>query len=151
MAPRHPTLSFRAHGGAEQLKFRDPLRAHELAGRLAHLTNEVGRSPVSVMHVCGSHEQAIAKFGLRAAFPPDLNVIMGPGCPVCITDQPEIDEAGALAGEGVRIATYGDRVRVPGPAGSLADAQARGARVDVVYSVAQAVDLARTAADEIVF
>ena len=80
---------------------------------------------VSVMHVCGSHEQAIAKFGLRASLPDDLNVIMGPGCPVCITDQPEIDEAVALAQDGVRIATYGDMVRVPGTAGSLADAQAR--------------------------
>src|SRR4029453_14785829 len=121
MAPRHPTLSFRAHGGAEQLKFRDPLRAHELAGRLAHLTNEVGRSPVSVMHVCGSHEQAIAKFGLRATFPPNLNVIMGPGCPVCITDIPEVDEGVALAGQGVRIATYGDMLKVPGTVRSLSD------------------------------
>ena len=49
------------------------------------------------MHVCGSHEQAIARFGLRARFPKDLNVIMGPGCPVCITDLPEVDEGVALA------------------------------------------------------
>ena len=76
---------------------------------------------------------------------------MGPGCPVCITDLPEIDEAIALADQGVRIATYGDMVRVPGTAGSLADAQARGARIDTVYSVAQAVDLARAASDEVVF
>ena len=60
---------------------------------------------------------------------------MGPGCPVCITDQPEVDEAVALARQGVRIATYGDMVRVPGTAASLADAQAEGARVDVVYSI----------------
>jgi hydrogenase expression/formation protein HypD len=103
------------------------------------------------MHVCGSHEQAIAKFGLRAALPRDLNVIMGPGCPVCITDMPEIDEGVALALQGVRIATYGDMLRVPGTAGSLADAQAAGARVDTVYSVAQAVDLARATSEEVVF
>src|SRR6266700_5999134 len=129
------------------LEFRDPARARELTGATA----QVGRSPVSVMHVCGSHEQAIARFGLRAVFPPDLNVIMGPGCPVCITDQPEIDEAVALAQQGVRIATYGDMLRVPGTAGSLSDAKARGACVDVVYSVAQAVELARATSDEIVF
>ena len=74
------------------LEFRDKRQAHALGEALARATARIGRSPVSVMHVCGSHEQAIAKFGLRASFPPDLNVIMGPGCPVCITDQPEIDD-----------------------------------------------------------
>jgi len=103
------------------------------------------------MHVCGSHEQAIARFGLRSAFPRGLDVIMGPGCPVCVTDQPEIDEAVALARQGVRVTTYGDMLRVPGTAGSLADAQAAGARLDVVYSVAQAVELARETDEEVVF
>jgi hydrogenase expression/formation protein HypD len=133
------------------LEFRDPARARSLGDALARVTQAIGRSPISVMHVCGSHEQAIAKFGLRTAFPRDLQVIMGPGCPVCITDLPEIDEAYALALQGVRIATYGDMLRVPGTAGSLADAKAGGARVDVVYSVAQAVDLARTIRDDLVF
>jgi len=132
------------------LEFRDPARARALADLLARTTGQIGRE-VSVMHVCGSHEQAIAKFGLRAVFPPALNVIMGPGCPVCITDLPEIDEAIALAQQGVRIATYGDMVRVPGTAGSLADAQARGGRIDTVYSVAQAIDLAKRVKDEVVF
>src|ERR1043165_9795056 len=104
-----------------QLEFRDPVRAKALADALVRTKAQVGRVPVSVMHVCGSHEQAIAKFGLRAVFPRGLNVIMGPGCPVCITDQPEVAEAVALAQAGVRIATYGDMLRVPGPSGSLAD------------------------------
>jgi hydrogenase expression/formation protein HypD len=133
------------------LEFRDPVRARALAGALARATEQVGRAPVSVMHVCGSHEQAIAKFGLRTAFPSGLNVIMGPGCPVCVTDLPEIDEAVALASQGVRIATYGDMMRVPGTAGSLADAHARGASIDTVYGVTQAVDLARATTDEVVF
>jgi hydrogenase expression/formation protein HypD len=133
------------------LEFRDPVRARALREALARETAAIGRAPVSVMHVCGSHEQAIAKFGLRASFPSELNVIMGPGCPVCITDQPEIDEAVALARQGVRIATYGDMVRVPGTAGSLADAQAAGASIDVVYSVAQAVERARDLKGPLVF
>ncbi len=136
---------------AAPLEFRDPARARALAEALARATAQIGRAPVSVMHVCGSHEQAIAKFGLRAVFPADLDVIMGPGCPVCITDLPEIDEAVALALQGVRIATYGDMLRVPGTAGSLADARAAGARIEVVYSVAQAVELARQQTDDIVF
>ncbi len=126
---------------SSQLKFRDPERARALSGALERLLAEMGR-PVSMMHVCGSHEQAIARFGLRAAFPKDLNVIMGPGCPVCVTDCPEIDEAVALAKQGHLVATYGDMLRVPGTVKSLADAAAEGGRVESVYSVTQAVELA---------
>src|SRR5512145_3355843 len=127
-----------SQGPFAQLKFRDPVRARALSETLARLTADIGRSPVSVMHVCGSHEQAIARFGLRATFPRNLNVIMGPGCPVCITDTPEVDEGVALAAQGVRVMTYGDMVRVPGSVKSLADAQAEGGKVDIVYSVSQA-------------
>ena len=83
-----------------QLKFRDPERARGLREALDRLVHQADHAPVSVMHVCGSHEQAIAKFGLRAAFPLDLQVIMGPGCPVCVTDVPEVDEAVAHPGVG---------------------------------------------------
>ncbi|HEY6110543.1 MAG TPA: hydrogenase formation protein HypD [Gemmatimonadales bacterium] len=137
--------------GASELRFRDPAKAQALSAALARVTAEVGRKPVSVMHVCGSHEQSIAKFGLRAILPRDLNVIMGPGCPVCVTDVPEVDEAIVLAQDGVRIATYGDMLKVPGSVYSLADAQARGARVDVVYSAAQAAELARDTTEDVVF
>ncbi len=134
-----------------ELKFRDPARARAMVDALTRLTADIGRAPVSVMHVCGSHEQAIAKFGLRAVFPRALNVIMGPGCPVCITDTPEVDEGVVLARQGVHIATYGDMVRVPGTAMSLADAQAEGAKIHVIYSAAQAVDLARSMTENVVF
>jgi hydrogenase expression/formation protein HypD len=111
----------------------------------------IGRERISVMHVCGSHEQSIAKFGLRSILPRRLNVIMGPGCPVCVTDVPEVDEAVVLAQDGKIIATYGDMLKVPGTAGSLADVQAAGARVEVVYSAVQAVELARDTTEEVVF
>ncbi|OFW05188.1 MAG: hydrogenase formation protein HypD [Acidobacteria bacterium RIFCSPLOWO2_02_FULL_68_18] len=137
--------------GLTELKFRDPGRARALAGTLARVVGDIGRDRVSVMHVCGSHEQAIARFGLRAALPRTLDVIMGPGCPVCITDVPEVDEGVALARQGVRVATYGDMLKVPGTSMSLADAQAEGARVEVVYSVAQAVDAARRSDEPLVF
>jgi len=134
-----------------QLKFRDPVRARALRDTLERLVEQADHAPVSIMHVCGSHEQAIAKFGLRAAFPEELQVIMGPGCPVCVTDVPEVDEAVALAKQGVRVASYGDMLRVPGTSQSLADAKAEGAKVDVVYSVTQAVELAKTHDEEVVF
>ena len=135
----------------DPLTFRDPGRARALASALARVTREVGRRPVAVMHVCGSHEQAIARFGLRAVFPGELDVIMGPGCPVCITDVPEVDEAIALARQGVHIATYGDMLRVPGSSRSLADAHAEGGHIHVVYSIRQAIELAESIADDVVF
>src|SRR3954470_23216264 len=130
-----------------ELKFRDPARAAALTAALQRAAHR----PMSVMHVCGSHEQAIARFGLRAAFPKQLDVIMGPGCPVCITDTPEVDEGVALALQGVRVATYGDMLKVPGSSRSLADARAEGGRVEVVYGVSEAVRLARDTDEEIVF
>ncbi len=134
-----------------QLKFRDPERARRLAHALDLAVKDLGR-PVALMHVCGSHEQAIARFGLRTLFPKDLNVIMGPGCPVCVTDCPEIDEAVALARQGVRIASYGDMLRVPGTSRSLADAAAEGGKIDAVYSVTQALEIARAhPGEEVVF
>ncbi len=132
---------------AGELKFRDPARARALADALRRNVDAIGRE-VAVMHVCGSHEQAIARFGLRAILPPALRLIMGPGCPVCVTDGPEVDEAVALARQGVRVCTYGDMLRLPGTSRSLADAQAEGGQVEVVYSVSQAVEMASRHVDE---
>lgn len=129
------------------LQFRDPETARELSERLATLMDDIGH-PVNVMHVCGSHEQAIAKFGLRSVLPEGLSVRMGPGCPVCVTDMPEVDEAVTLAEDGHIVATYGDMFRVPGTEKSLAEAKADGARVEVVYSASQAVELAEANPDE---
>ncbi|MFB6153896.1 MAG: hydrogenase formation protein HypD [Halodesulfurarchaeum sp.] len=131
----------------DTLKFRDPDTAEELTDRLEALMADID-DPVNIMHVCGSHEQAIAKFGLRSILPDGLGVRMGPGCPVCVTNMPEVDEAVTLAEDGKVVATYGDMFRVPGTAKSLADAKADGARVEVVYSASEAADLAREEPDE---
>ena len=135
---------------SEPLQFRDPQLARSMAATLERVVGEIGRN-VAVMHVCGSHEQAIAKFGLRSLFPKQLDVIMGPGCPVCVTDTPEVDEGVLLARQGVCIATFGDMVKVPGTVQSLADAQAAGGNIEIVYSPKQAVDLARKTKEEVVF
>lgn len=130
-------------GETREIKFRDPELAAALGRNLNALVDEIGRSPITLMHVCGSHEQAIAKYGLRARFPKALDVIMGPGCPVCVTDAPEVDEGVELARQGVHVATFGDMLRVPGTRLSLADAQAEGHKVYVVYSAAQVVKMAK--------
>ncbi len=105
------------------------------------------------MEVCGTHTMNIARSGLRSLLPEGLELISGPGCPVCVTDQAYIDAAVSLAQrDDVTIATYGDMVRVPGMDGSLADARADGADVRVVYSARRAVELAEANPDrQVVF
>lgn len=102
-----------------------------------------GRPQLRLMEVCGSHTMAIFRAGLRAMIPPNLELLSGPGCPVCVTAQGYIDSAIALALRGVEICTYGDMLRVPGEDGSLALARARGAKVRVVYSARDALLLAK--------
>ncbi len=134
--------------GEARLEFRSRETVRELAQRLESVVATIDHKPVAVMHVCGSHEQAIAKFGLRSQFPENLDVIMGPGCPVCVTDVPEVDEAVVLARQGVHIASFGDMLRVPGSVQSLTDAQSDGANIHVIYSPRQAVDIARSLPNE---
>ncbi len=133
-----------------RLEFRDVAQGKALGARLAHAVERAGRV-VTLMHVCGSHEQAMARYGLRPSFPKDLHVQMGPGCPVCVTDAPEIDACIALAAKGLRVLTYGDMLRVPGRAMSLDGARAAGARVDVVYGATQVVQIARRTKEPVVF
>ena len=134
----------------ERLEFRDPERAHALTQLLGTLCDEIAR-PVSVMHVCGTHEQSIARFGLRSLLPKALSVLMGPGCPVCVTDMPEVDEAIALARQGIVVVTFGDMFRVPGSVHSLAEAKAEGADVRVIYGPFEALKIAQGTKNQVVF
>jgi len=125
----------------EQLAgFRDA----KLAERVVEQIRRVAPSyPIKICHVCGTHEWTISHYGLRALLPESVDVIAGPGCPVCIIPAAEVDEAIKLALEkGVIIATFGDLVRVPASELSLQDARARGGDVRVVYSVIDAVRMA---------
>lgn len=107
--------------------------------------------PLRFMEVCGTHTVSIYRAGLRTLFPPNVSLVSGPGCPVCVTAQSEIDMLVRLSGmEKVTIATYGDMVRVPGSTLSLAQARALGASVHVVLSAAGALDLARRFPEETV-
>ena len=135
----------------DALQFRDPEKADRLTERLETLMDEIGH-PVNIMHVCGTHEQSIAKYGLRSRLPDGLSVRMGPGCPVCVTNMPEVDEAVALAEDGKIVATYGDMFQVPGTEKSLEDAKGEGADVRVVYSASEAHEIAEANPDnDVVF
>jgi len=115
-----------------------------LAKRMVEQIRSVSPScPVKICHVCGTHEWTISHYGLRALLPESVDVIAGPGCPVCIVPAAEIDEAIKLALEkNVTIATFGDLVRVPASEMSLQDARARGGDVRIVYSIIDAVKMA---------
>ena len=107
-----------------------------------------------IMEVCGTHTTNIARSGLRTMLAEQVELISGPGCPVCVTDQSYIDCVVRLARNrpDVVIATYGDMVRVPGRLGSLAEARAVGANVQVVQAADQAVEMAkRRPKDQVVF
>ncbi|MEE0026256.1 MAG: hydrogenase formation protein HypD [Atopobiaceae bacterium] len=101
-----------------------------------------------IMEVCGTHTHEIFRLGIRKLLPPQVDLISGPGCPVCVTPVGFIDEAIWLAEHGVTIATFGDLVRVPGTSKSLAGARADGGKVQVVYSPLDALTYAKTHADE---
>ncbi|WNY27058.1 hydrogenase formation protein HypD [Methanolapillus ohkumae] len=95
-----------------------------------------------IMHICGTHERTISKFGIRSLLPPEIEVLSGPGCPVCVTPDNDIDTAIILAKKGLTVVTFGDMLRVPGTEESLFDARAEGADVRMVYSIDDAVKIA---------
>jgi hydrogenase expression/formation protein HypD len=101
------------------------------------------------MEVCGTHTVAIARAGFRSVMPPNLELISGPGCPVCVTANVDIDRIIALTHiPNVVVATFGDMVRVPGSSTSLQERKAQGANVEVVYSPLDAIKLAQRLAGE---
>ena len=130
--------------------YRDPALARKLAAAIAAV---VGDRPFRVMEVCGGQTHTIYKYRLREMLPPNLRLVSGPGCPVCVTPIEYIDKAIALAlDHGARVFTFGDLTRVPGTRLSLETAAAEGAEVHAVYSPFQALEAARANPDrEVVF
>lgn len=104
-----------------------------------------GARPLFIlMEVCGTHTMAIARFGIKKLLPATIKLISGPGCPVCISPQSDIDRAVAIAGiKDVIMTTFGDMVRVPGSTASLEEIKRDGADVRLVYSCLDALNIAR--------
>jgi hydrogenase expression/formation protein HypD len=100
----------------------------------------------TIMEVCGGHTNTIMRFGIRELLPKNIRLVSGPGCPVCVTSQPDIDAVIGLAIAGIPIASYGDAMRVPGTTTSLEHARAHG-RVFDVYSTSDVIQLAKTHPD----
>ena len=128
------------------MRFVDEYRSGDVAGRLAERIAalvEPGRH-YKLMEVCGGHTHAIYKHGVEDLLPPEIELVHGPGCPVCVIPMGRQDDALAIAQrEEVIFTTFGDMMRVPSTRGSLLDAKAHGADVRMVYSPLDALRIAR--------
>jgi len=126
------------------MRYTDEYRNPDAArGLVATIRGRVAR-PIRIMEFCGGHTHAIMRYGIRQALSPHLHMLSGPGCPVCVTPDGEIDYAIALAHlPGLTVATFGDMIRVPGSRSSLQEARAAGADVRIVYSALDALEYAQ--------
>lgn len=132
-------------------EFRDPELARGLAAEILAAV-QPGRH-YQVMEVCGGHTHAIYKYGLDDLLPANVELVHGPGCPVCVIPMGRVDDGIALAHEpGVILTCFGDMLRVPGSRGTLLEAKAAGADVRIVYSPLDALRIAREEPDrQVVF
>jgi hydrogenase expression/formation protein HypD len=108
---------------------------NEYIAKINKISEDMGE--VRLMEVCGGHTNTIMRYGIRDILPKNIKLISGPGCPVCVTSQHDIDCMIELAKKGIKVATYGDMINVPGTRMSLRDAQSLGADVKMIYSVDQ--------------
>ncbi len=126
------------------MKFVDEFRSSDLAKGLVHSIRHHSSKAARFMEFCGGHTVTIMKHGIRQLLPPTIEMLSGPGCPVCVTDNADLDKAIALARvPGVILTTFGDMLKVPGSHSSLQEARADGADVRIVYSTLDALQIAR--------
>ncbi len=125
------------------IKHSEEYREPELARQLVAAIRKTSNKPVQLMEVCGTHTMSIFRHGIRDVLPQTINLLSGPGCPVCVTSQQEIDTFIAYARqEDTIVATFGDLLRVPGTDSSLQKEKAEGRDIRVVYSAFDAVKMA---------
>ena len=126
------------------MKYLEEYRQKELVDILIEQINRNNSGEYSFMEVCGSHTQAIHRYGLPDLLPDSIHLSSGPGCPVCVTDQHTIDKAVAISSlENVILASYGDMIRVPGSRKSLLDCRAGGADIRIIYSSMDVLNIAK--------
>ena len=135
------------------MKYLDEYRDGAAAATLAEAIGRAATRPWTIMEVCGGQTHSIVKYGIDALLPTGIELVHGPGCPVCVTALETIDRALAIASRPeVIFCSFGDMLRVPGSRGDLLRIKARGGDVRIVYSPIDAVDIAASNPDrEVVF
>jgi len=136
--------------GTQHLRNKD--FTAKVARAIDNLLKDINK-PIKLMHVCGTHEHTLSKYGLRTLLPKKLEILSGPGCPVCVCPAADIDKAIELGKrENTIITTFGDMIRVPASNLSLAELKAEGADVRIVYGPHDAIKIAKDNPDkEIIF
>jgi hydrogenase expression/formation protein HypD len=125
------------------MKFIDEFRDKEIAEGLIQRIQKTSTRPIQLMEVCGTHTVSIFRYGIRAILPEQIRLISGPGCPVCVTPNADIDLAIALSRQkDVIIVTFGDMMRVPGSTSSLQKEKAEGRDIRIIYSSLEALKIA---------
>ncbi|HEY40343.1 MAG TPA: hydrogenase formation protein HypD [Dehalococcoidia bacterium] len=131
------------------MRFVDEYRNSELGKRLVDRIHRRSKKPIRLMEFCGGHTVTIFKHGIRQLLPSTIEMLSGPGCPVCVTANADLDRAIALARfPDVVVATFGDMLKVPGSYSSLQEVRAEGGDVRIVYSALDALDMARRNPDK---
>ena len=131
------------------MKYIDEYRDKNLVLELAENIRRASTKSVSLMEVCGGHTMSIHKFGIPALLPPTIKLHSGPGCPVCVSSNKFIDQSVAYSRlDNVIITTYGDLIRVPGSTSTLDKEKANGADIRIVYSVLDALKIAKENKDK---
>lgn len=135
------------------MKYLTEFRNGEIAQRMAREIQQITTRPWKIMEVCGGQTHSIIKNGIDQMLPPEIEMLHGPGCPVCVTPLELIDKALAIAAQpGVVFCSFGDMLRVPGTDGDLFQVKGRGGDVRVVYSPLDAVEIAqKNPRNEVVF
>ncbi len=127
------------------MKYIEEYRDRDLIMKLADHIRQSAVGRYSFMEVCGGHTSAIHRFGIPSLLPPGIDLISGPGCPVCVTSADFIDRAVSYSKkENVIIATFGDLIRVPGSSSSLEKERSKGADIRIVFSGLEALNIARS-------
>jgi hydrogenase expression/formation protein HypD len=126
------------------MKYIEEYRDAGISGHLIAKIKAASKHNIRLMEVCGTHTVSIFRSGIRSVLPETVSLLSGPGCPVCVTDQKEIDAFVELARlDDVIIATFGDLMRVPGSNSSLEKERAGGKDIRVVYSTFDALEIAQ--------
>ncbi|MCH9047968.1 MAG: hydrogenase formation protein HypD [Proteobacteria bacterium] len=137
-------------------EFRDPKKAKFLINDINSLVEQIDickQRPLQIMEVCGGHTHTIFRYGIEQMLPDKIELVHGPGCPVCVLPMGRVDDCVALAEHpNVIFTTFGDVMRVPGSKKSLLQAKAEGADVRMIYSPLDALDIAKKNLDkEVIF
>lgn len=126
------------------MKYISEYRNRELVTTLVEKIRKLSKTPVNFMEVCGGHTMVIQKFGIPSLLPGHIRLLSGPGCPVCVSSRRFIDHIVALArNQDVIVTTFGDLIRVPGSSSSLDREKANGSDVRIVYSIIEALNIAK--------